>query len=317
MDSVSKQDILVGVGGWAYVPVKHQNKLELCSRVFDFVEVNSTYYKLPPVDHAKKWRASVRDDFEFTVRANSKLTHETHLEATESNFKLYSNHMEICRELRASILHFQFPPTFVVTKKVIQTWKDFLNSVLKKGRGSPLLAFEIRHQESTRSPLVKKFFEEYDIIPTSDATKSECQSSSRSGVLYSRVFGLGEHTKWSFATSELQNLKEKVEKIPAKKRYVTFHNFTMYEDGARFRNIAREGVDPLPQREIGAESLRRALISARIDFPISKDDLIEELSWRTYDSERGNRVHLSEPLRSLPQGKLESIDEIMSKLAKV
>ena len=317
MDSESKKSVLVGVGGWAYIPVKHQNKLELCSRVFDFVEVNSTYYKLPPVDHAKKWRASVREDFEFTVRANSKLTHETHLEPTESNFKLYSNHLEICRELRATVLHFQFPPTLLVTRRVIQAWKDFLNSVLKKGSRGLGLAFEIRHEESTRSPLVKKFFQDFDIIPTSDASKVERIESSRSGIIYSRVFGPGEHTRWSFATSELENLKVKIEKAPARKKYVTFHNFTMYEDAARFKNIVKEGVDPLPPREVGIESLRRAMISARLDFPISKADLLKELSWRTFDAERAKRIHIGELLQSLPQGEYGSLDEVIKKLHKM
>lgn len=310
------QKILVGVGGWAYVPVKHQNKLELCSRIFDFVEVNSTYYKLPPLDHAKKWRASVRDDFEFTMRANARLTHETHLEPTESNFKLYANHIEICRELRATVLHFQFPPTFAVTRRVIQSWKDFLNSVLKKRSRDLSLAFEIRHVESEHSPLVKKFFDEYDIIPTSDASKTGTLDSSRSGIIYSRVFGLGEHTKWSFATPELETLKDKVQKTFAKKKYVTFHNFTMYEDAARFRSVVTEGVDPLPPREVGIESFRRAIISARVDFPISKVDLVKQLSWRTFDSEQGKRVHLSEWLDQLPQVQFKSLDEVLKKLPR-
>ena len=99
---------LVGVGGWAYLPVRHVNKLKVCSKLYDFVELNSTYYKLPLLEDASKWRKTVPEELEFTVRANSKLTHDSHLEPTEENFRIYQKTLNICDALNATVLHFQF-----------------------------------------------------------------------------------------------------------------------------------------------------------------------------------------------------------------
>jgi len=302
-------EISVGVGGWAYFPVR-QNKLELCAKIFDFVEVNSTFYKLPPVKLALKWRRTVPEEFEFSVRAVGRLTHENHLEPSEENFREYEKNLSICRALEAFVLHFQFPPSFEVSRQVVDNWKNFFSSA-RKERGLNL-AIEVRNPSAANSNYLQSFFKDSDIVQTSDASKNEVRSSSRSKILYSRVFGLGDHTKWSFSTSELVSLKERVEKVPAAKRYVTFHNITMYEDGARLKNLIKEGTDPAPERPFGRDSLKQAIISSRVAFPISMKDLLSDLSWRIITTENGRRIHANEALGRLEEGlKFNSIDEIL------
>ncbi len=302
-------EISVGVGGWAYFPVR-QNKLALCSKIFDFVEVNSTFYKLPAVKLALKWRATVPEEFEFSMRANGKLTHENHLEPSEENFREYEKNIVICRSLQAFVLHFQFPPSFEVSRQVVDKWKDFFSSA-KKERGLSI-AIEVRNPSTASANYLQSFFKDYDIVTTSDASKNEVRSSSRSKILYSRVFGLGDHTKWSFSTSELEALKERVEKVSATKRYITFHNITMYEDGARLKNLIREGVDLAPERPFGRDSLKQTIVSARVTFPISKEELLSDLSWRVITAENGLRIRANQALGQVPEGfKFNSIDEIV------
>ncbi|HEX4919922.1 MAG TPA: DUF72 domain-containing protein, partial [Candidatus Bathyarchaeia archaeon] len=60
--------LLVGAGGWAYFQVPGSDSLEVYSRAFDFVELNSSYYQLPDVSTAIDWRRKVREDFQFSVR---------------------------------------------------------------------------------------------------------------------------------------------------------------------------------------------------------------------------------------------------------
>jgi len=310
------QNILIGVGGWAYLPVRNISRLELCAEIFDFVEVNSSFYKLPQLKLAEKWRASVPDDFVFTVRANRKLTHEKHLEPTEENFREFRNNLGICQALRAPILHFQFPPSLTITKEVVQGWSEFFKS-LSKLRDLDF-AFEIRNTESSKSNYVRAFFADHDIIPCTDDSKVEKpETSSRSRILYSRVFGSGDHTKWNFSTEELKALKQKVEKVPANRRYVTFHNITMYEDGARMKNVVKEGKDILPKREVGLESLKRSMIAARIDFPISIEKLLAEMSWRTIDMGNDVSIHADKVLKELPDGSnFQSLDDVIGRLSK-
>ncbi|MGI0080345.1 MAG: DUF72 domain-containing protein [Nitrososphaerales archaeon] len=311
--------VLVGVGGWAYFPLKFGNKLEICSRLYDFAEVNSTFYKLPPLEQVKKWRSAVPEHFEFTVRATSQLTHQGHLEPTTKNFKIYEHQLDICRELDASVLHFQFPPSLEVTADIIRGWKEFMRSIWtkRKSKSHDLhFAFEIRNAKSANSPLVGSFFDEYDIIPSEDASRiNKLGFSYGSKILYSRVFGLGEHTKWSFDTNELTSLAKKVKETPARKRYVTFHNITMYEDAARMKSVVESGNDQIPKGTSGLDSLKRAIALGRVKYPASKSSLLEEFAWRTFSIEPDKKIHVGEILQRLPDRQYESVDEIFEQIS--
>ena len=219
----------------------------------------------------RKWRAQVPEGFEFTVRANRKLTHETHLKPTKENFQLFERMLEISEALEASVLHFQFPSTFEVTKQVVADWRDFLDSAPKPKSEGLHYAFEIRNQASANSEEVMSFLAENDIIPTTDASKNKVEPSIDSKVVYTRVFGHGDHTQWSFDSDELAELKERVESIPARRRFVTFHNITMYEDASRMRALVKGSTDHQILKSLHGTCIsQRSAITCKDQFPSFK-----------------------------------------------
>ncbi len=314
----TETSIKVGVGGWAYLPIKHASKLKICSRLYDFAEVNSSFYKLPSIESVRKWRRSVPEGFEFTFRANRKLTHENHLEPTEVNFFEFRKNLNLCRELNSNVLHFQFPPNFEVTKKEIQNWRDFFGAVDVRSRSGyfPKIAFEIRNTTSASDLSVESFIRDQDIIPVSDASKYLVRASSNSKVVYSRVFGPGDHTRWSFDSDELEKLKQKIETVPSTKRYITFHNLTMYEDASRMKDIVMTGREQVPQTRSQITTIDRTLTYANLEFPISKESLIRNAGWRTFEDDSGRKVHVGKILEEKlgSQGNFESLDEVLNLL---
>jgi uncharacterized protein YecE (DUF72 family) len=68
-------EYLVGTGGWAYFNVPGKQPLKAYSEVFNFVEVNYTFYEYPDVRRVERWRRAVPEDFTFSVRCNQDLTH--------------------------------------------------------------------------------------------------------------------------------------------------------------------------------------------------------------------------------------------------
>ena len=305
----SSSGTFVGVGGWAYFPIKTGSRLALCAKIYDYVEVNSSFYKLPHESLAKKWRAVVPEEFQFSFRANRKLTHENHLQPNEDTFREYERNLTICKALRAFVLHFQFPPSFEVTSLVVQSWRSFFGSV-KKEKGLHL-AMEVRNPKGDRSG-IQSFQEDYDIIPTSDASLEEIGVSKDSRIQYSRIFGPGEHTKWSFSTRELEELKQKVSKVPGTRKYLTFHNITMYEDGARLKKMLSPGGKDLEPLLVGIDALKQAVIAERIHFPVLSHDLSAKLAWRTVGTVNGTQVHVDEIMKSLGNGIcFESLGQIL------
>jgi uncharacterized protein YecE (DUF72 family) len=303
--------ISVGVGGWAYFPIKGGNRLALCAKIYDYVEVNSSFYKLPKESLARKWRAMVPEDFQFSFRANRKLTHENHLAPNEDTFREYERNLTICRALKAFVLHFQFPPSFEVTDSIVQGWRGFFGSV-KKEKGLHF-AMEVRNPNGDKRG-IRLLQEDYDIIPTSDPSLGEIGQSKDSRILYARIFGPGEHTKWSFSTQELEELKQKVSRTPATRRYLTFHNISMYEDGARMKNIlSSEGKDLEPTL-VGIAALKQALIAERIHFPILSQELSSKMAWRTVGTVEGRQVHVDEIMKSLDNNiRFESLGQILER----
>jgi len=303
--------VSVGVGGWAYLPGKHRNKLEVCSKLYNFVEVNSSFYKLPPIDLVKRWRASVPEEFQFSLRAHGKLTHQNHLEPTNENFRELEKNIAICRVLKAFVLHFQFPPSFEVTNIIVEKWRGFF-STLRDEKGLNY-AFEVRNQSSKSNSGLQSFIRDNDIIPCGDISREDVKPSADSKIMYSRVFGHGDHTKWSFATSELVDLKDRVTRTKANRKYVTFHNITMYEDAARLREILKPGSKDFSGSSSGIESLKEALLAERIEFPITGQELTSRIAWRTITTSEGRRIHANEITIRLPQkDTFESLDEILA-----
>ncbi len=242
-------NLMIGVGGWAYFPSKPFLKLRMCAELYDFVEVNSTFYSIPSFESVKKWRESVPDSFEFTVRANRKLTHENHLRPTKESFDLFDSLALICQILRARILHFQFPAYYKVDRRILRDWRDFMNSLATRkmlGANRPLsFAFELRNQASSHSQDVLAFFEDFDIIPSRDAsTEDELLLSSRSKLMYTRVFGgsIGEQEdgkKRNIDAEEMGEVIRRAERVHAAKGYIAFHNIGMYEDAFTMKEKLR------------------------------------------------------------------------------
>jgi uncharacterized protein YecE (DUF72 family) len=317
-----QQSILVGVGGWAYLPIKKGNKLQVCSKLYDFVEVNSTFYSLPEVERVKKWKKTVPETFEFTLRANRELTHVGQLKPTTKNFKIFEQMLEIAKELDAKIIHLQFPPSLVVSKPIVKDWQDFFRSVQSKagGRSELRFALELRSSNAKNCDDLAKLIQEYDLIPTTDASKDlHVKASSDSKIVYTRVFGLGDHTKWSFDSHELKTLGEKVEGVKARRRYVTFHNLTMYEDASRMRTIIRTGKDQERPRNapLGLSSLKQVIAASRPKYPVTKQKLIDDFRWKTFDRDPGERVHIVDVLQKLDDRSYRSVEDVIGSLERL
>ncbi len=310
--------INVGVGGWAYLPIKRGNKLGICSQLYDFVEVNSTFYNIPALDRVKTWRSTVKDDFEFTVKANRELTHVGNLQATKKNLRIFEVMSEICKILDSSILHFQFPPSFNPTDQVVSGMMDFFSSTQRRGFR---FAIETRNPSLSNSKAFQNLLGEFDIIPATDASRVDgIAVSPDSKILYTRVFGPGQHTKWSFDSQELKDLAKKVIDTPARKRYVTFHNLTMYEDASRLKTVIKQGNDQRasPLAPLGINSLKRVLASGRLLYPVTKQTLIEEFGWKTFHAEPDRKMHVEKALERLPDNsgrtRYQSVEEVIQTL---
>src|ERR1700735_3986457 len=80
----------VGTSGWGYdnwneefypAGVAGSDRLAYYARHFDAVEINSSFYHLPPAAQFKKWEQSVPRPFTFAIKASRYITHLKRLQS--------------------------------------------------------------------------------------------------------------------------------------------------------------------------------------------------------------------------------------------
>jgi uncharacterized protein YecE (DUF72 family) len=77
------KEVRIGCSGWSYDEWRERfypartpasRRLSHYASVFDTVEVNATFYRLPKVDSVRSWVEQVPDGFLFAVKASRYLT---------------------------------------------------------------------------------------------------------------------------------------------------------------------------------------------------------------------------------------------------
>ena len=232
--------IKIGCCGWSYFRAKEffgtgwknrfESVLQAYSKLLPSCEVNSTFYRIPKVSTAEKWRKSVDKSFEFTVKASRLITHQIKFtKASASAFYMTAN---ICRALNAKIMLLQSPASFKPTKENIERMKDFFSSIK---RGKLILAWEPRGNWHKNPEQIKKVCKKFDLVECVDPFRNTPISSGKNSMVYFRLHGFGKPSMYNyrFSDDELKRLKKLVEDLD-KDTWIMFNNVYMYEDALRF-----------------------------------------------------------------------------------
>src|SRR4029077_12831882 len=172
----------IGAGGWDYFSVPSGDRLKAYSIAYNFVEINSTYYRLPTPVAMSSWRRRVLPGFEFSVRCHKDLAERHRLELTSKNVRLVDSMEKICRQLRASVLTILIPKELVEDEELSSKLSAFLSTV---SLGRTGIAVEFRGREPTDHTL--KTLQDHDAIHSVDISR-QCPKVE-SNILYSRLFG--------------------------------------------------------------------------------------------------------------------------------
>lgn len=112
----------IGCSGWNYRDWRERfypkgtparRWLAHYATVFDTVEVNATFYRLPKVETTRAWAEQVPDGFIFAVKASRYLTHMKRLRDIEQGLARYWERIEPLREAgRLGPVLWQLPERF-------------------------------------------------------------------------------------------------------------------------------------------------------------------------------------------------------------
>jgi uncharacterized protein YecE (DUF72 family) len=298
-------DYLVGTGGWAYFKVSDKSSLKAYSEVFNFVEVNYTFYEYPNTRLVEGWRKTVPGDFTFSVRCHQDLTHKISLKPVDDAYWVLGQMVTYCRLLDSPFLVLETPSSYVFDESAISSARDFFASATLKG---VRLVWEIR------APITDQTIDlmrDFNIIHCMDI--SRVKPADWSDVGYARLFGKGKHNIYQFTDQELQEIDQNASESKAKIVAMSYHGLRMNTDALRFKQYKATGSF-LPVTAYTGLDSARAVLSEDAVFPSSRKLLISDQGWKVVDLTAEKRVHLSDLLSNIPEKTYFSLDEVVSAL---
>jgi uncharacterized protein YecE (DUF72 family) len=304
------KEYLIGTGGWAYFQVPGVNSLAAYSKVFNFVEVNSTFYQIPPLSEVEKWRRIVAPDFQFSVRAHRSIVQTYKFRPVQQAIEILERMRQICRVLKADVLHLQTLPSLKLNRPLADDIRQLLSSL---DLGKLRMAFEVR--ETSRQelpPELLKIMQDKNMIHCVDLSKGE-EPAYESDVLYTRLFGKGQQNIYQPTDGELVEIDRRASSSKSQKVAMSFHFVRMYKDAARLKMYKQTGKFPMITRSTGISSLEEVL-KEDAEFPATKQQLIRKQGWKLFDMTETARVHVEEALQKLPEGTYNSITQVIDKL---
>lgn len=116
--------LYIGCSGWSYSGWKghfypkhmeNKNYLSYYSKYFNFVEIDSTYYKIPSRYVVRAWKDKTPSDFRFTLKFPKMITHERKLEDVSKHLSILFYSLEPIID-KTIMLLIQLPPHFTEKK---------------------------------------------------------------------------------------------------------------------------------------------------------------------------------------------------------
>lgn len=160
--------LYIGCSGWSYsswqgpfYPSNLENKhwLSYYSQVFNYVEIDSTFYRIPNEFMVKNWARKTPANFRFTAKFPKIITHDKKLKNVEKELTLFYNVMKPLKNKLLALL-IQFPPYLKITEglEALKQYDFFFDDNFR-------YTVEVRHP-SWFSDLAYNFFSNNNICMT-------------------------------------------------------------------------------------------------------------------------------------------------------
>ena len=236
------QEKMIKIGCCGF-PVNHSTYY----RSFNVVEIQQTFYQLPKIETALKWREESPSDFEFTIKAWQLITHPStsptykrlkitlqkkenygFFKPTKEVFSAWEKTEEICSVLKARIVLFQSPASFKPTPENKKNIKKFFTTIDRKDY---IFVWEPRGKWEEKE--IEELCKELDLIHGVDPFKNKPLYGK---LRYFRLHGKDGY-KYKYSEEDFKQLTKLIEKDI--ETYIMFNNVYMFEDAKKFEDFLK------------------------------------------------------------------------------
>lgn len=150
--NTKKGMVYIGTSGWSYPhwakgvfypkSVPTQNWLKYYASIFNAVEVNSTFYRLPNPSLLQRWSSITPPDFIFSIKIWRRISHDLRLKNVQKEIQdFYPSVLPLQEKTKVFLL--QTPPSFIPDINLLNEFFFAWMEVFK----NTLLAVELRNKK--------------------------------------------------------------------------------------------------------------------------------------------------------------------------
>jgi uncharacterized protein YecE (DUF72 family) len=185
-------ELYIGCSGWSYTswqgpfyPSSIENRawLPFYAQVLNYVEIDSTFYRIPNEYMVKNWNKRTPDNFRFTAKFPKVITHDKRFKNVEKELDLFYQRMEPLKDKLLALL-IQLPPSYEL-KEGLEDLKGldfFFDDTFR-------YAIEVRHP-SWFSDLAYNFFRNSNVsLVWSQMDRLQTPPVVTSDFVYLRLIG--------------------------------------------------------------------------------------------------------------------------------
>ncbi|MBC7222951.1 MAG: DUF72 domain-containing protein [Anaerolineae bacterium] len=201
----------VGTSGWVYPhwrgvfyppDLPQERWFAHYARHFDTVEINYSFYRLPPAEQFARWREQAPPGFLYAVKANRYLTHRKRLKDAEAPLARF---LERARHLEGALgpILYQLPPRWQANPERLEAFARLLP-------GDLLHAFEFRDPRWFSEP-VRQVLERHRLaLCIFHAPEWPCPLWVTGPAVYLRFHGAGVLYGGRYRRDDLQVWAERI-----------------------------------------------------------------------------------------------------------
>ncbi len=216
-------------------------------REFTVVEIQQTFYNLPRLATAEKWRAEAPPGFEFPVKAWQLITHEPTsptyrrlrkpiektkqrlyggFRPTDEVLAAWQATLEFVRRLGADNVIFQCPASFRPTSENKRNIRQFFSSIDRSGI---TCVWEPRGEWGEEE--IRDICEACSLVHCVDPFRSRPQAGA---IRYFRLHGISGY-RYRYTDADLETLLNGLD--PRLPTYLLFNNLSMFDDALRLKRL--------------------------------------------------------------------------------
>ncbi|MFQ5941761.1 MAG: DUF72 domain-containing protein [Nitrososphaerales archaeon] len=203
--------LYIGCSGWSYSSwqgpfypssVTSSSFLHYYSKAFDYVEIDSTFYRIPNSFMVRKWARTTPENFRFTAKFPKVITHDKRLENVDRELDEFLQAIVPLNEKTLCLL-IQLPPFLTITKG-LELLQQLVPQLDKRFR----YAVEVRHPSWFQDLTYNYFAKERISMVWSQLADIQTPPIVTTDFLYLRFIGDRTIDPKDFGTIQKDRIKE-------------------------------------------------------------------------------------------------------------